>query len=147
MTEVNSTNFLVNPNPRKPLLACGPSAPFWDGVANERLMLQHDAELGRWHFYVKPAYDSNGKPLGWREATGLGAVVAYTVSRVAAPGFEAQTPNLLALVKLDEGPRIFTSLIGCTEETVRIGLRVRIRFGEAALPAPFCFEIQNDTDS
>ena len=32
------------------------------------------------------------------------------------------------LVKLDEGPRLYSNLVGVTNDAIRIGMRVRARF-------------------
>jgi len=55
---------------------------------------------------------------------GTGKIVTYTVIRTAAEGFEHQTPYALAIIKLDEGPRLTSQVVGEPEE-MYIGLRVR----------------------
>ncbi|MCU0631985.1 MAG: Zn-ribbon domain-containing OB-fold protein [Methanolinea sp.] len=54
---------------------------------------------------------------------GTGSVVTYTIIRTASEQFEQMTPYVLAIVKLDEGPR-FTAQLVCTPEEARIGMRV-----------------------
>jgi len=63
--------------------------------------------------------------------SGNGTVVTYTVVRTASEQFERMTPYVLAIVKLDEGPRI-TGQVVCTPEEVRIGMRVRPVFRKIA---------------
>lgn len=118
----------------------GPTGPFWDGIAQGRFMLQYDAAAGRHHFYAKPLYDRSGTPLPWQAANGTGTVVAYTLSRVPAPGFEQLAPYVLALVQLDEGPRVFAPLTGRAFADLQTGLRARVRYGTPA-PAPYSFEV------
>ena len=120
----------------------GPTGPFWDGIAQGRFMLQYDAATGRHHFYAKPLYDSTGAPLPWRAASGGGTVVAYTLARVAPPGFESLVPYAVALVELDEGPRVFAPLTGVEFAQARIGMRAQVRFGVPA-PAPYSFEVEH----
>jgi len=55
---------------------------------------------------------------------GSGKVVTYTVIRTASEQFEQMTPYVLAIVQLDEGPRL-TAQIVCRPDEVRIGMRVR----------------------
>jgi len=62
---------------------------------------------------------------------GTGTVVTYTVIRTASEQFEQMTPYVLAIVKLDEGPR-FTAQLVCTPEEVKIGMRVRPVFRRIA---------------
>jgi hypothetical protein len=55
---------------------------------------------------------------------GDGTVVTYTVVRSASEQFEHSTPYVLAIIRLDEGPR-FTAQLVCSPEEARIGMRVR----------------------
>jgi len=56
--------------------------------------------------------------------SGMGKVVTYTVIRTASEQFEQMTPYVLAIVQLDEGPRLTAQLV-CSPDEVRIGMRVR----------------------
>jgi len=62
---------------------------------------------------------------------GFGTIVTYTVIHTANEQFEAFTPYVLAIVKLDEGPRM-TAQIVCKPEEVKIGLRVKSVFRRIA---------------
>jgi uncharacterized OB-fold protein len=67
-------------------------------------------------------------------ASGRGEVHTFTVvHKSGARPFNAMTPFVLALVQLDEGPRMMTNIVGCAPDQVRIGMRVRV-----------CFERQTD---
>ena len=55
---------------------------------------------------------------------GDGEIVTYTIIYTAAEGFEHQTPYVLAIVKLDEGPSL-TSQIVAEPEEMKIGMRVK----------------------
>ncbi len=56
--------------------------------------------------------------------SGMGKVVTYTVIRSASEQFEQMTPYVLAIVELDEGPRLTAQLV-CSPDEARIGMRVR----------------------
>ncbi len=58
---------------------------------------------------------------------GTGTVVTYTVIRTASEQFDQMTPYVLAIVRLDEGPR-FTAQIVCPPEQAKIGMRVKSVF-------------------
>ncbi len=58
---------------------------------------------------------------------GEGEIVTYTIIHTAAEGFEHQTPYALAIIKLDEGPRLTSQIIGKPEE-MKIGMRVKSVF-------------------
>ncbi|MBP2030022.1 putative OB-fold protein [Methanohalophilus levihalophilus] len=55
---------------------------------------------------------------------GDGEIVSYTIIHTAAEGFEHQTPYVLGIVKLDEGPRLTSQIVAEIDE-VDIGTRVR----------------------
>jgi len=63
--------------------------------------------------------------------SGEGTVVTYTVIRSASDQFEYATPYVLAIIKLDEGPRL-TAQVVCPPEEARIGMRVRGVFRRVA---------------
>jgi hypothetical protein len=55
--------------------------------------------------------------------------------RTYHPGMPA--PYVVALVELDEGPRLISNVVGCAPEDVAIDMPVRVRFedvGELTLP-------------
>ena len=73
----------------------------------------------------------------------LGAGTLYTfctVYRNAPGGLNDQLPYTLAIVVLDEGPRMLTRLVNCAPEGLQCDMRVRwtlARIGDRDLP---CFE-------
>jgi len=56
--------------------------------------------------------------------SGKGEILTYTVIHTAAEGFEKQTPYVLGIVKLEEGPSL-TSQIVADPEDMKIGMKVR----------------------
>jgi len=40
-------------------------------------------------------------------------------------------PYVVALVELDEGPRLISNIIGCAPEEVAIDMRIQVHFEEA----------------
>jgi uncharacterized OB-fold protein len=54
---------------------------------------------------------------------GTGKVITYTIIRSASDQFEFTTPYVLAIVELDEGPRM-TAQIAVAPEEVKIGMPV-----------------------
>ena len=67
--------------------------------------------------------------LEWVEASGRGTVETFTVIRRAVSAeFEEDVPYVVALVRLEEGPRLMSNVIDCEPEVVRIGLEVAVVF-------------------
>jgi uncharacterized protein len=102
------------------------SAPFWDALTEDRVLLQRCAACDAWVHYPRircPRCLSDA--LAWHEVPGTGVVHTFTVARYpTAPPFADQVPQLLAVVELDEGVRMTTTLVDVEPEDVRIGLRV-----------------------
>lgn len=58
-------------------------------------------------------------------ASGRGTIYTFTVTNQnQAPPFVQHLPYVMAYVQLDEGPRVFTNIIGVDPAEVRIGLPV-----------------------
>jgi hypothetical protein len=54
-------------------------------------------------------------------------VYSYTVQHRRVEG-RAEAGTVIAIVELDEGPRIFTNLVGVEPQKVHIGARVTVEF-------------------
>jgi uncharacterized protein len=70
--------------------------------------------------------------IDWLAAAGSGTVYTYTIVRHPThPAFQDKVPYVVAVVELDEGPRIVTNIKNCAVEDVRGGMRVSIFFEDA----------------
>jgi uncharacterized OB-fold protein len=109
------------------------TAPFWAATRERKFLLQYDPRAGRYQFYPRPvSVFGNSDALEWREAKGTGKLIAHTLCRAPAPGFEAEAPYLLGLVELDEGPRVFARLVNVAPDAIAIGGRMRIVWQDAS---------------
>ena len=123
----------------KPLPVPTPQTqPFWDALAEGRVVLQHCAECDRYVYY--PRTHCPGcltRDLEWHELSGNGVVHTYTVARrPTAPPWSEDVPQLIAVVELDEGPRLTTELVNVEPDAIEVGMRVQPVFqavGEATL--------------
>ncbi len=57
-----------------------------------------------------------------------GKVLSYTVAHVAAEGFEDQVPYVLAIIELEDGPRLTAQITDCNLDEIKIGDEVEIVF-------------------
>lgn len=56
---------------------------------------------------------------------GTGRLHTFTLARIpTAPFFADEVPQKLAVIELDEGVRIPSTLVGVDEESIEIGMRV-----------------------
>lgn len=77
--------------------------------------------------------------LAWIQSKGTGEVHTFTVvHRAPSKGFEKDCPFVIAMIQLDEGPKMMTNIVGCNPETVTIGMKVKVAFrdvnDEVAIP-------------
>lgn len=60
--------------------------------------------------------------------SGKGKVVTYTIIYSAPENFEDQIPYPMAIIKLDEGPKITAQIVDCDINDVKIGMKVQSTF-------------------
>lgn len=96
---------------------------FWDAAVRRVLVLQRCDRCNAHQFYPRPfCLSCGGTSLQWAEATGTGTVYSLTTVHMSIrPDLPA--PYVVALIDLDEGPRLLTHLVG---PECRIGDRVRV---------------------
>jgi uncharacterized OB-fold protein len=114
--------FLPRPTPE--------SAPFWQGCKDHKLLLQYCTACGTHQFYPRViCAKCMSEQLEWREASGRGTVETYTiVTRAVSDAYAADVPYVIALITLEEGPRMMSNVIGCNVESVTCGVAVEVIF-------------------
>jgi len=123
--------------PAKPLpVPNADTAPFWEGAARGELRLQRCAACGHTQFPPRAiCIQCHASAPGWRVASGRGRLVSHTrVHRPPSPAFKTGLPYVVALVALEEGPRIMVNLRGMAADEPRLGSALRIRFDPPAGP-------------
>ncbi|MCI2418831.1 Zn-ribbon domain-containing OB-fold protein [Saccharopolyspora sp. K220] len=116
--------------------------PFWDGIAAGELRLQRCADCGSAIFYPRSVCPNCfGDRIDWVTASGRGTVYSCTVAHRAFGEFAEQAPFTVALVDLDEGPRMMTRIVA--SEQVGIGDRVELVITRLAADSPEvpCFRV------
>jgi uncharacterized OB-fold protein len=102
------------------------SRPFWDALQAHRVDIQRCEACERWVFFPRVFCPHCFSPrLAWTTVSGEGELLTYTISRVPTlPEFADDVPQMLAVVRLDEGVHLNTTLVGLAEDAIRIGMRV-----------------------
>ena len=116
---------------RKPLPRPDPvSAPFWEAAKEGRLQIQRCQACGAYVFYPREVCSECLAPeLEWVYASGRGTLYSFTIARASThPAFSDDVPYVIAIVELEEGPRITTNIIDCPEEKIRIGMALQATF-------------------
>ena len=76
--------------------------------------------------------------LEWREVSGRGTVHTFAIMhRRYHPAWEPDLPYNIAVVELDEGPRLPANIIGIENDEIAVGMPVEVvweREGEAPVP-------------
>ena len=103
------------------------SQPFWDALREHRIRIQYSPSAYRYVFYPRVLTPGTlADDLQWREISGMGTLCTYSVAhRPVAPHFAADVPQVLAVVQLDEGPRLATEIVNADPAGLRVGMRVR----------------------
>lgn len=101
---------------------------YWQCASRGQLLIQRCTLCGhRQHYPAALCRKCWSEDLSWVRARGTGTVWTFTV--VGMPGHPAwgdETPYVLALVELDEGPRLMTNVIDCSSDAVHVGQRVQL---------------------
>jgi uncharacterized OB-fold protein len=104
--------------------------PYWDAARRGELAVQRCVRCGERPFPPRAHCPSCGAPsLSWAPVSGRGTLHSYTVAhRAPHPVFAGQLPLVVAIVQLEEGPRMVTNLVGCDPAGLEVGMAVEARF-------------------
>jgi uncharacterized OB-fold protein len=105
------------------------SEPYWDGLRAGELRIQRCGGCGRaQHYFRAQCRHCWSRELAIEVASGRGTIHSYTVVHQAAdPALAAETPYPLALVDIEEGPRLLAR-IDAAAGAVEIGAPVEAAF-------------------
>jgi uncharacterized OB-fold protein len=118
-------------NVAKPVPRPAPeSKPFWAAAARHRLEVQYCSACSKPWFppslYCPHCLSAEH---AWREVSGRGSVFSFVIfDRVYHPAFAGDVPYAVALVELEEGPRMITNILGIPPEDVRCDMPVEVVF-------------------
>lgn len=107
--------------------------PFWQGLRERRVRLQYSPSSDQWVFYPRShAPLTLADDLEWRDVSGDGTLYTYTIARrPTSPDFAGEEPQIIAVVELDEGPRLTTTLVNVAEDEIEVGMRLSPVFEDA----------------
>jgi uncharacterized OB-fold protein len=118
------------------------SHTYWNAARERRLVIRKCNACGQLHFMPRclcPSCWSDN--LDWIDASGTGRVHSFSVIRRASdPAFASRVPYVLALIELDEGPRMMANILGEDALGIAVGDPVTVTFedrGDGALIPQF----------
>ena len=105
------------------------SLPFFEGAREGRLVLQSCPRDG-YFFYPRSRCPSClADDWQWETVSGRGSVHAFTVDRIGHdPALASKVPFVIAIIELDEGPRMTANIVDCDVDAVRVGMPVEASF-------------------
>jgi uncharacterized protein len=106
------------------------SRPFWEAAKRHELMLQQCQSCKGFIYYPRDRCPHcMSDQLEWQRVSGRGKLYSYTIVRRASTRAFADRPYVLAIVELDEGPRMTTNLDAPAGQ-IKIGTPVRAYFDD-----------------
>lgn len=102
---------------------------FWDGTREQKLLLQRCESCSHTFFPPRPFCPRcNERRVGVVPASGRATLYSYVISHRPAPGFEP--PFSIAVVELEEGPRMMTNIVDCpqTPEALELDMKLEVVF-------------------
>ena len=110
--------------------------PFWDGTSAGELRLQHCSDCGHHFLYPRIRCPKCGSAsTTWVKASGKARLYSYVINHMPAPGWEGETPYVIAMIELQEGPRMLSNLVGVPPDPAKLVLD---------MPLEVCFEARGN---
>ena len=110
---------------REPPQPTSHARPFWDAIKRHELMLPRCKACGQLHFHPRSFCPMClSKDLEWVRCTGRGRLYSHVINH--------EHPSVIAVVELEEGPRIMGTMsgIGPDSRRLRVNMPVEIVFQE-----------------
>jgi uncharacterized OB-fold protein len=119
--------------PARPLPEVTPlTAPFWEAARRHELVMQRCRQCSKFRFPPEPAcFWCGSREAIWEAVSGHATLYSWTVAHPPLlPYFAERAPWPVAVVELDEGPRMITNIVGVPIEAYAVGLRLRAEFDD-----------------
>jgi uncharacterized protein len=115
------------------------SEPFWKATLEGKLLLMKCSDCGGFRLPSRQHCDRClSAKFEWTPASGRGTVRSFgRMHQVYHPAFAEEVPYTLAIVELEEGPRLPTNIVDLDGREVRVDMPVELtweRHEDVALP-------------
>jgi len=106
------------------------SAPYWEGACNSELRMQKCLTCE--HIRFPPSAFCPrclSAETEWKRLSGKGTVYSWIiVHKSQHPAFNEDAPYNVAVIELEEGPRLHSHVVECPNEQIKIGMPVEVVF-------------------
>jgi len=106
---------------------------FWDGTKRGELRLQRCGECDHIYFPPRPFCPAcSSRAVEVFKASGRGRLLSYVINYRPHPAWQA--PYAIAIVELDEGPRMMSNIVGCdqTADALQLDMRLTVKFEQCS---------------
>ena len=106
------------------------TAPYWEAAQRGELVLQHCLACDQpWFPPAEACPHCLAQNFEWRTVSGNGKIWSWVqMWQKYFPGFDEEKPYNVALIELDEGPRLFTNLVECDADELHCEMPVEVVF-------------------
>ena len=96
--------------------------PYWDGLREQKLMLPRCRACQRAFLYPRVLCPfCHGSDIEWVQASGRGKLYSFEIAyQTISKAFKVKPPYVLAMIELEEGPRMMSNLVGIEPDPKRI---------------------------
>ena len=111
--------------------------PYWDGAKNGKLMIPKCQACGKPFMHPRVLCPHcSSRDVTWIEASGRGTLHSFEIAhQILNKAFKVKTPVVLAMVQLEEGPRLLTNLVNVEPDPTKL---------RCDMPVEVVFEKQTD---
>ena len=105
--------------------------PFFDAARDGRLDLQRCPRDGFFFYPRSRCPECLAADWAWETVSGRGEIAAVTIDRIGHdPALRGDVPYVVAIVTLEEGPRMPARIVECDADALRVGHPVEACFEE-----------------
>ncbi|MCC6887805.1 MAG: Zn-ribbon domain-containing OB-fold protein [Hyphomicrobiales bacterium] len=106
------------------------SKAYWDGLRSHRLLMPECRNCEhRWFPPSQLCPRCRSDAVGWSQVSGRGKIFSYVVfHRVYDRSFADDVPYVVAIVELEEGPRLLSNIVGCDINMIKCEMPVHVEF-------------------
>jgi uncharacterized OB-fold protein len=104
---------------------------YWEGAKAHELLIRKCRTCGRHHFYPRDLCPSCfSSDVEWIKGSGRGTIYSFTICHRPAPSFEKEAPYNIVLVELEEGVRMMSTVVECSNDDLEMGMAVEVVYDD-----------------